>query len=279
MRLQLTDSQAFGLLYAICSIVLQAGAQLQNPMISSLHEVFRSYQFGSRATRARSLGAMAAGAAALAAAPQAEAQIVSITSFSGRSQGGANIGPAYISIFTGAGSFSSASGKNFEVGGHFGSLPPDNVVSYARGIGDSLQIAVTGAGNDVVKLSASDPIGPGASQSFATTGYFNELAGPAVSGWSNATGYIGISFNPGDGVHYGWVKVQTDGGGSDITVLSLAYNTVAGQGIDAGQTVATAVPEPAAVAALLAAGALGVAAYRRRKNIQRAAVVATTVTA
>jgi hypothetical protein len=45
---------------------------------------------------------------------------------------------------------------------------------------------------------------------------------------------------------------------------------VAGGAIQAGQTSAT-VPEPASSAVLLAAGAAGLALYRQRKNIRRAA--------
>ena len=71
-----------------------------------------------------------------------------------------------------------------------------------------------------------------------------------------------------DGAHYGWVELTTTNGGADITLDTLDLNPIPDESIGAGQA---AIPEPGSTALLLAAGAAGLAIYRRRKNIQRAA--------
>lgn len=73
---------------------------------------------------------------------------------------------------------------------------------------------------------------------------------------------------------YGWIRLKLGTQSAPgqrynnppgrVTITDMAYNTVAGQAIFAGQT-APSVPEPGTLAlGILAAGAAGVTALRRR---------------
>ena len=79
--------------------------------------------------------------------------------------------------------------------------------------------------------------------------------------WGNP-GYLGIRFDiPEESIHYGWIHI--DSIESDLSGLHIdgwAYNDVADQPINAG-----AVPIPSSLA-LLASGAAGVTALRRRNR-------------
>jgi hypothetical protein len=70
------------------------------------------------------------------------------------------------------------------------------------------------------------------------------------------------------GIHYGWVKLSYNSSTGDAQLLGGAINTIAGQGITAGQTtVATSpVPETSTSFGLLALGAGGLLTRRRLKR-------------
>lgn len=79
--------------------------------------------------------------------------------------------------------------------------------------------------------------------------------------FNNAIGaFIGLEFPIGGVNHFGWVRVTIDNAAGSFVINDWAYNTVAGEPIRAGQ-----IPEPTALG-LLAAGAAGVAAMRRRRS-------------
>jgi hypothetical protein len=89
-----------------------------------------------------------------------------------------------------------------------------------------------------------------------------------------SSAYLGIEFNAGGGLQYGWIQLSActpDDAVSGnpcnvdpgiVTVSSYAYQTTPGVDIAAGDT--GAVPEPSSIA-LFALGAAGLVAYRRRK--------------
>jgi hypothetical protein len=208
----------------------------------------------------------AVGGASLAAATNADAgivysgvidQTVSIPSgVSSTAQGTVNVGAAQIIIRVSA--FKQA---GFVYG--VASLEGSGGIGFARhdgvlrryGLGDAIHASsIEGVGT----LFLAGKNGVGSVQ--------HGLFGPG-----NQTGFVGFKLTNGD---LGWaeVSVQNDNtfGGvsglpSSLTLISFAYNDVAGDPINAGETGA-AVPEPSTmVLSLLAAGITGLAALRRAK--------------
>lgn len=120
---------------------------------------------------------------------------------------------------------------------------------------------VVGSGSNAVVLTGGTQIdslsafisGP----AFANGTYPNMLPN-----WNNASGFLGISFtDSGANRRYGWVRLTTGANGLPATVVDWAYDD-SGAGIVAG-----AVPEPGSMAlGCLAAGALGVVAWRKRRK-------------
>lgn len=153
---------------------------------------------------------------------------------------------------------------------------------WSRG---SMKIYGARAGNGIVGgpnasvLARGAPIGPG--QAFYNNRTLGELLGRfssapgSFAGWGywgwgpgGTTGYLGLEFQIGGQTHYGWAALTVSfegekGVGPYYELLTgYAYDTVAGQSIDAGQTSST--PEPGSLG-LLALGSLGLGFWRRRK--------------
>lgn len=97
---------------------------------------------------------------------------------------------------------------------------------------------------------------------------FNGYANFPNQQFGNAPGehFIGFQFTDGAGdLQHGWVRLDlADTVVQEFTVVDFAYST-RGENITVGQTVA--VPEPGSLG-MLALGALGLAATRRRRNTE-----------
>ncbi len=136
----------------------------------------------------------------------------------------------------------------------------------------------------VRKLASGANISGGAGMTFQGDLHPVREVFPSFTAGSFKTGvpaFAGIEFNTGANpssassknptkIHYGWVELKFSGAiPNSIQAISWAYNPVAGQAITAGQTNdpdTSATPEPGTAAlSLLAMGAAGVLAWRRKK--------------
>jgi hypothetical protein len=77
--------------------------------------------------------------------------------------------------------------------------------------------------------------------------------------WINVDRFLGLEFQINGSTHFGWAEFNVSF--LQATLGGYAYDTVAGQGLLAGQT---SVPEPGTLG-LLALGSLGLGFWRRRK--------------
>lgn len=97
--------------------------------------------------------------------------------------------------------------------------------------------------------------------------FYNQFQTVGTAFQSGGLGYLGLRFiNEGTGVlNYGWLEISaTSATGFPAFITRYAYENT-GASINAGQT---AVPEPTTTVALgaMAAGALGLRSWRRRKS-------------
>ena len=76
--------------------------------------------------------------------------------------------------------------------------------------------------------------------------------------FDNASGFVGLQFDIGGSLHYGWAEIS--GVGGDLTLHAFGYNDEAGAPSVAGGVI----PEPSSIM-LLAAGALGLGFWRKRR--------------
>jgi hypothetical protein len=98
----------------------------------------------------------------------------------------------------------------------------------------------------------------------------NSTAAGSQGQWNlNSTNnFVGFRFlnEATNAVHYGWMQLSLGGttGAQPRAIIGYAFENVAGRSINAGQTV---VPEPSTTAllGLMAVGAVGVRAWRKRK--------------
>jgi hypothetical protein len=133
------------------------------------------------------------------------------------------------------------------------------------------QVVLTGSVLD--KLAAGEVISSASTWSAIAGSTIGAGAVPfAGSDWgtpgASNTGYFGFSFITGGSTYYGWGQV-TYSAATNGTLIDWAYNSVAGEGIAAGQLV-SAIPEPATTAMLMSAMALSGAGWwklRRRARI------------
>jgi hypothetical protein len=144
-------------------------------------------------------------------------------------------------------------------------------------MGSKAEILITNANFKVKKLASGNNISnlAGGIWEGGTNHIASQHKGPGTNshpGWSaNQFGFAGFRISTvSHGLDYGWVRLEfttgTNGATNGVLVEDWAFNTTPGALITAGQEVPS-VPEPATGAlALLALGAAGVTALRRKSQ-------------
>jgi hypothetical protein len=136
-----------------------------------------------------------------------------------------------------------------------------------------------GTGGYVQKFALGAPVAgaPGQAFIFRTAKTYNHAihAGDFTTG---KTGFAGFQLPASKGGGMGWLRVDIISQNNndvpdEITAIDWAYND-AGGGINAGQGIPSAVPEPSALS-LMAIGSAGVLAWRRRRSVGSASTSAS----
>ena len=111
-----------------------------------------------------------------------------------------------------------------------------------------------------VNPAANPFVTPGASAFFTSFGTLAFRGGYGNDQWLDAgIGFVGLRFNTGAGVQYGWVRLNMNGSpDNSFTMVDYAWADL-GENIVTGQ-----VPEPGSLG-LLALGALGLVAWRKQR--------------
>ncbi len=227
-----------------------------------------SYQRSARAVGAKSAGALTLGASALALFPHDVSAAVTVFTPTSNNLASVDNGRSNLYVWfnfqTGQLSPNSFSGTQ-------GYIYVQTNRSYIKDSSSTLDIAVNSL--TVPSSAYAKPLAQGDAINgnlFHYRGMFNEHGASPSTLWNNVTGYVGFRVSTTGGFFYGWANVTSDSNATHITLNSFGISDVVNGSITAGEGL-TAIPEPASSAALLAAGAAGVALYRKRKHLQRAA--------
>ncbi len=150
----------------------------------------------------------------------------------------------------------------------------DGLRSTARflGVGNPFALAPASSQGLPERLALSNAIGAGLYflQGFSTLAS-NGFLTPQAGNWNfsstpaDVEGYVGLHLTQGRKNNYGWAElvVHPD---YTVTLEAIGYETTPGTAIAAGAGVDTAAPEPSSIL-LMALGAAGIAAYRRKNQL------------
>jgi hypothetical protein len=169
-------------------------------------------------------------------------------------------------------------GHNFVLGGYRSTVAHTFVYAGVWGAGRG-GLQVLHGGSSLKNLASGAKISNGAGAFGGSAPFFLRLKIATIGGatrppqlgtWPQShVGFGGFKFTSGGQSHFGWIKLEWNGGTfgkatgipTSITALGWAYETTPGLAIAAG-----AVPEPSTgVLALLASGSAGVLAWRKRR--------------
>jgi hypothetical protein len=122
------------------------------------------------------------------------------------------------------------------------------------------------------------------SAALLVSSFSNSNSSGVYGNWlSGGRGFLGLIFSIGQNTHYGWANISVNAQTFEVTLHCFAYedqadtglttpdvNNACAQGTTGGNTGGGDVPEPHS-AVLLAMGAAGLTAYRRRRALKNAA--------
>lgn len=138
---------------------------------------------------------------------------------------------------------------------------------------NSFHLVTSGGNSTARKFALGASIGPGLNTgAHGGTFLFKHTTGGAKIGPFSGVGTGFAAFKTGGG-DYGWIHIATSDLGTpgfinELQVLDFAYNDVAGAAINVGDGIPqSGAPEPGTAAlGILASGAIGLAAWRRRRS-------------
>lgn len=154
----------------------------------------------------------------------------------------------YLNVLTGAYNTTGGGGGTVEGGWH---INPYGVTGLSWFQNGGNGVGYLKSGTALANLAAGAEIG-------ASSGTFSG-GGASTNLTLNGTSLVGFRFNVGTATHYGWFRIALAGtyGGQPRSIVDWAYNSTAGESINAG-----AIPAPGALALL---GLAGLAGSRRRR--------------
>jgi hypothetical protein len=156
-----------------------------------------------------------------------------------------------------AGFFAAGSGRNGTLGGATGPLGAGALIGPSQKFGGGATMASQSRTWDHYRCP------------FRTNVHHTGISCTSSRGgpWRNSGGFLGLKFDIKGQTHYGWIELSISAGGGAFVsgyVADYAYQSQPNVPITAGAT-ATAVAEPGSLS-LLALGALGLAAWRRKRQ-------------
>jgi hypothetical protein len=181
--------------------------------------------------------------------------------------------------------------NDFAIWAYSASYNGNNGVAAAYGPFSGSNQEFGGGSDDLPKLASGFTLGPSIpsgswTSSVMSTG--NDVVfGPgsgAGAGWTggvNETGFVGVRFRNASGMHYGWIRLQSNPTTGTITVLQYAYESCPNTAISVGATTGGAVcaaPVPKSIPVMgplaygltsLALGGLGLGSLRRRRSARK----------